>query len=264
MPRANRYFLPGYVWHITHRCHKREFLLKFGRDQRRWLQWLFEAKKRFGVSVLNYAVTSNHIHLILMDVQGNDAIPQTMQLIAGRTGQEYNRRKKRKGAFWEDRYHATAIEADSHLGQCMVYVDLNMVRAGVVTHPSEWIFCGYNEIQNPRERKSLIDHENLIGLFGVGGMDDLKKTYRDLVSESLEKEKYRERQSWWTESIAFGSKGFVREMKEKLGAKAMWREIVGANGYYELREPMVPYEADFEPKNDGLRPENSLFWDISF
>ena len=28
MPRANRYFLPGYVWHITHRCHKREFLLK--------------------------------------------------------------------------------------------------------------------------------------------------------------------------------------------------------------------------------------------
>ena len=29
MPRANRYFLPGHVWHITHRCHKKEFLLKF-------------------------------------------------------------------------------------------------------------------------------------------------------------------------------------------------------------------------------------------
>ena len=57
MPRANRYFLPGYVWNITHRCHKREFLLKFLRDQRRWLQWLSEAKKRFGVSILNYAVT---------------------------------------------------------------------------------------------------------------------------------------------------------------------------------------------------------------
>ena len=58
MPRANRYFLPGYVWHITHRCHKREFLLKFARDQRRWLQWIFEAKKRFGVTILNYSVTS--------------------------------------------------------------------------------------------------------------------------------------------------------------------------------------------------------------
>ena len=29
MPRANRHYIPGYVWHITHRCHKKEFLLKF-------------------------------------------------------------------------------------------------------------------------------------------------------------------------------------------------------------------------------------------
>jgi len=45
MARAKRHFLPGHVWHITHRCHKKEFLLKFARDRRRWLQWLFEAKK---------------------------------------------------------------------------------------------------------------------------------------------------------------------------------------------------------------------------
>ncbi len=29
MPRAHRHFLPGHVWHITHRCHKQEFFLKF-------------------------------------------------------------------------------------------------------------------------------------------------------------------------------------------------------------------------------------------
>ena len=27
MPRANRHFIPGQIWHITHRCHRREFLL---------------------------------------------------------------------------------------------------------------------------------------------------------------------------------------------------------------------------------------------
>jgi hypothetical protein len=43
MPRANRHYIPGYVWHITHRCHKKDFLLKFARDRRRWLRWLFEA-----------------------------------------------------------------------------------------------------------------------------------------------------------------------------------------------------------------------------
>ena len=52
MPRANRHFLRGYVWHITHRCHRRNFLLKFGRDRHSYLVWVLEAKKRFGLSVL--------------------------------------------------------------------------------------------------------------------------------------------------------------------------------------------------------------------
>jgi REP element-mobilizing transposase RayT len=38
MPRASRYFLPNHIWHITHRCHQRDFLLKFARDRRRWRQ----------------------------------------------------------------------------------------------------------------------------------------------------------------------------------------------------------------------------------
>ena len=67
MLRAHRHYIPGYVWHITHRCHKSEFLLKFSRDRRRWMDWLFEARKRFGLSVLNYMVTSNHIHLLVLD-----------------------------------------------------------------------------------------------------------------------------------------------------------------------------------------------------
>jgi len=67
MPRANRYFLPDHVWHITHRCHKKAFLLKFAKDRKRWLHWLFEARKRFGLCVLNYITTSNHIHLLVRD-----------------------------------------------------------------------------------------------------------------------------------------------------------------------------------------------------
>ena len=131
MARAKRHFLPGFVWHITHRCHKKEFLLRFYKDKRRWLSWLFQAKKRYGLSVLNYMVTFNHIHLLVRDIGERDVIPNSIQLIDGRTGQEYNQRKTRKGAYWEDRYHATAVETDNHLIQCLLYMDLNMVRAGV-------------------------------------------------------------------------------------------------------------------------------------
>jgi REP-associated tyrosine transposase len=77
MPGASRYFVPGLVWHLTHRYHQREFLLKFGRDRRRWLHWLFEAKKRYGFCVLNYIVTSNHIHLLVQET-GDGVIAKSL------------------------------------------------------------------------------------------------------------------------------------------------------------------------------------------
>ena len=148
------------------------------------MQWLFEAKKRFGFCVLDYMVTSNHIHLLVLDNE-EEVIPKSIQLVAGRTGQEYNQRKKRKGAFWEDRYHATAVESGSHLIKCLVYIDLNMVRAGVIQHPSEWPFSGYNEIQNPSQRYSLINRERLMGLLGIKDNGQLSLSHRKWVEEVL-------------------------------------------------------------------------------
>ncbi len=113
-------------------------------------------------------VTSNHVHLLVVDTGKRDVIPESMKLVAGRTAQEYNQRKNRKGAYWEDRYHAIAVESGEHLAQCMVYIDTNMVRAGVVSHPSLWSFSGYNDIQEPRRKNILIYYKKLQWLIGSG------------------------------------------------------------------------------------------------
>jgi putative transposase len=90
-------------------------------------------------------VTSNHVHLLAFDNGGHNVIPDSIKLAAGRTGQEYNIRKNRKGAFWEDRYHATAVEKNRYPKQCITYIDMNMVRAGAVEHPRKWVFCDYKD-----------------------------------------------------------------------------------------------------------------------
>jgi hypothetical protein len=64
------------------------------------------------------------------------------------------------------------------------------------------------------------------------------------------------------ESITVGNASFVREVKEKLGPKAMWRRMAGAKGSYELREPKAAYEAVLGAKNEDLRQKNASFWDI--
>ena len=81
------------------------------------MQWLYQARKRYGLAILNYMVTSNHIHLLVVDAGKRDVIPKSMQLVAGRTGQEYNQRKNRRGAYWELRYQATAVESYEHLAR---------------------------------------------------------------------------------------------------------------------------------------------------
>ena len=81
-------------------------------------------KKDTASVVLDYIVTSNHTHLLVYDNGSSDVILRSVQLLAGRIGQEYNIRKKRKGAFWQDRYHATAVETGEHLRQCITYIDL--------------------------------------------------------------------------------------------------------------------------------------------
>ena len=223
MPRANRHFLAGYVWHITHRCHQKKFLLKFPRDRRRYLHWLFQAKKRFGLCALNYMATSNHVHLLVKDT-GRDVIAQSMQLIAGRTAQEYNQRKNRHGAFWEDRYHATAIQADEHLHRCLVYIDLNMVRAGVVSHPREWEYSGYFEIENPRKRYAIIDLRALTALCGFGDWGDFQRAHCEWL-EQVGLNERSARDDRWSEAIAVGSLAFVETVKNELGSKAMHRAV---------------------------------------
>jgi REP element-mobilizing transposase RayT len=225
------------------------------------VHWLFEAKKRFGLCVLNYMVTSNHIHLLVKDADRN-VIAQSMQFIASRTAQEFNRRKGRQGAFWEDRYHATAIASDQHLHRCIVYVDLNRVRAGVVKHPSDWAHSGYLEIQQPPERYTVIDLQELSALCGFSKVENLQRAHRQWIEQALVEETAA-RETFWSEAVAVGSLSFVDKVKDQLGIKALHREIAELNGTHRLREPGSAYRHVSGGENDALRQNNGIVWQIN-
>jgi putative transposase len=214
------------------------------------------------LAILNYMVTSNHVHLLVVDTGKRDVIPKSMQLVARRTGQEYNQRKNRRGAYWEDRYHVTAAESGEHLARCMVYIDTNMIRTGVVSHPSLWSFSGYNEIQDPRRKNILIDDERLRLLIGSGTYEKLRSSHRGWVEEYLGSGA-QDRQEEWTDSIAVGSKSFIEKVKSLLGCKAKGRDITKGGEGYHLREEAAPYAALFRGEKDDIGSENAYLWDTN-
>jgi putative transposase len=210
MPRANRFHQPGMICHLTHRCHDREFLFRFARDRSEYRKRLRNASREFGVSILNYAITSSHCHEIAIESREN-GISRMMQTIEGEFASFYNWRKERSGAFWEDRYHCTMVENGEHLWNCVQYLDLNMVRAGAVTHPSQWEWCGYLELIGEKIRYRLLDLPLLLSLLGQPDLESFRKEYRDRIERAIaERRLNRERR--WTESIAVGGKQYVQNI----------------------------------------------------
>ncbi len=259
MARANRHYVPGHIWHLTHRCHKREFLFKFAKDRLRWMQWLYQAKKRYHLVVLDYIVTSNHTHLLVYDNGRAEVIPKSVQLIAGRIGQEYNIRKKRKGAFWQDRYHATAVETGEHLWKCIAYIDLNMVRTGIISHPSQWQWSGYNEIQKPRRKNVLIDYEKVRTLAGFDTFNAFQTAHRDWIDSTLKADSMR-RKERWTESLAVGGNKFINDILSQMGFRANGRKIIEKGQTLQIREEIQSYNPLFESQNGIITPKNTMVW----
>jgi putative transposase len=237
MPRANRNFLPGRIWHITHRCHKKEFLLRFQMDKRAWIRWALEAKRRFDLVILNFMITSNHIHLLAMARASHwacrsvTALSKALQLVESRVAQSYNARKERRGAFWEDRYHATAIEDGPQLATCLTYIDMNMVRARVVAHPRDWPWCGYRELGREvevtrvlRRRGFVVDTDALLEVMGEPDVATLFARRSDWIDAAIRKGRM-EREAMWTESVAVGSEKFLEAFQSELGPRIGAAEI---------------------------------------
>jgi putative transposase len=213
-------------------------LLRFARDRRSWRRWLYQARRRYGLCVLNYTATCNHIHLLVRD-QGRGEIAASMQLIEGSTAQPFNERKRRRGAFWQDRYHATAVETGEHLARCLVYIDLNMVRAGVVEHPAQWEVGGYHEIQQEFARYRVVDRQALADAAGVD-LEQLAATHRQWVEGALRN--YRqEREPLWSESVAVGGHEFVEGVQRHLVDRGRYRQIEEISGLHILREAPETY-----------------------
>jgi len=239
MPRANRYILPGYVYHLTHRCHNRSFLLRFAVHRTEYCKRLRKAALQFKISLLGYCVTSNHIHfLVLAKIPQN--ISRFMHKLQGQFAVYFNRRKNRSGAFWEERYHATMVDGGEHLRNCLTYIDLNMVRAGVVRHPEDWRWCGYYEILGCRQRYGLLDIDALLPLLELPDRDLLAKSHRAAIEEAIEKRRLS-REAMWTESIAVGNESFVRKIAARTKRRRRLQLQKGGQGAWFIREQAEPY-----------------------
>ena len=247
MGRANRLRLDGGVFHITHRCHNRAFLLKFARDRDAYRANAREHLRRYDLSVLDYCVTSNHVHL-LVDAPERLEVSGFMRDVASEFARAYNRRKDRADAFWGDNYHATLVEDGEYLWRCLCYIELNMVRCGVVEHPRDWEWVGYHEIMGQRRRYRLIDVDRLCWRLRVQTVEEVRRNLIASLSEKIAREEVK-REPCWTSSLAVGSLEFVEKVKPLILSRRETEVVPIAENVWALRDAVVAYGRETDLKN---------------
>ena len=86
---------------------------------------------------------TNHIHL-LPTPDTEESIAKTMQSVGKRYVQYFNTTYQRTGTLWEGRYKVTLIDSESYLFTCSRYIELNPVRANMMSHPGEYRWSSYH------------------------------------------------------------------------------------------------------------------------
>lgn len=242
----------GGIFHLTHRCHNRSFLLRFARDRDAYRKKLRERLQQFDVALLDYCLTSNHVHL-LVDAQERSQVSGLMRTVAGEFGRAYNQRKRRSNAYWGDNYHATLVESGACLWRCLVYIELNMVRCGVVGHPREWPWVGYHEIMGTRCRYRLLDLERLCWRVGAAGLEALRNNLKESLRQAIARDRIK-RESCWTESLAVGSQGFLEKIQPMILSRRETEIVETDTSLWTLNETSTPYGRKTPPKSGCKAP----------
>lgn len=157
MARLPRLTVPGYPHHVIQRGNNRQPIFAATADYEALLGLLEQHAGREGVAIHAYVLMSNHFHL-LATPESADGIPRMMQAVGRQYVRYFNQRQARTGTLWEGRYRSTLIQAERYLLACMVYIDLNPVRAGLVGDPARYPWSSHARYVGLRADKLVTPH----------------------------------------------------------------------------------------------------------
>ena len=130
MSRQSRIDAPGALQHIIVRGIERQAIFKHGKDYRDFLTRLGSIVVQTETPCFAWALMTNHVHLLLRT--GLVPISTIMRRLLTGYAQQFNRRHRRHGHLFQNRYKSFLCEEQPYLLELVRYIHLNPLRAGQV------------------------------------------------------------------------------------------------------------------------------------
>jgi REP element-mobilizing transposase RayT len=161
--RQLRIEYPGALYHVTARGNERKAIFLDGLDRRCFLELLAHVVERYTWRLHAYCLMGNHYHLLLETLRPE--LVRGMRRLNSVYAQRFNRRRKRSGHLFGERYHAVLIEKEAHLLEVARYVVLNPVRADLCELPQEYPWSSYRATAGFEKAPTFLATEELLSNF---------------------------------------------------------------------------------------------------
>jgi putative transposase len=142
MPRRARMYVSGLPYHVVQRGNNRAACFLEPENYQFYLELWQELSRRYRLSVHAYCLMTNHVHF-LVTPEDETSASSTMKVVGSRYAQYVNRQYRRTGTMWEGRHRASLVQSERYFLTCMRYIELNPVRAQMVSRPEEYRWSSY-------------------------------------------------------------------------------------------------------------------------
>ncbi|MGB5520118.1 MAG: transposase [Gammaproteobacteria bacterium] len=151
-------------------------------DLQFYLDLLKELSEEEKVLVHAYALMNKHVHL-LVTPRYEDSVSRMVKLLGQRYTHYFNREYCRSGSLWGERFRPCLIDARSYLLACQRYIELAPVRAGLASHPAEYIWSSYS-VNALGEYSEFVKPHTVYNALGFNKPQRIE-SYRQLFQEEL-------------------------------------------------------------------------------
>ena len=224
MARIPRLCPIGIPQHIIQRGNNRQVCFASEDDLIAYTHWLTEYAEQFQVKVHAWVFMTNHVHLLATPMMEN-GISLMMQALGRRYVRYFNYTYQRTGTLWEGRFKSCVICAEEYFFICQRYIELNPVRANMVSHPAEYKWSSYrfhaqefldlqSDLWQPHELYLKLGHQQRTRA----------KCYQALFKYHIPDEELGRIRSATHSDMALGNERFKEEIEQLTGRRVTPRK----------------------------------------
>ena len=184
MPRTARLDTPGLLHHIMIRGIERRRIFNDDKDRENIIERLSILLPETKTQCYAWSFLSNHAHFLFRS--GPHGIAVLMRRLLTGYAVSYNKRHRRHGQLFQNRYKSVICQEDRYFQELVRYIHLNPLRAKIVTDLKEldrYSYCGHSALMGKKKRQWQ-DIEYVLGFFGKR-IGKARKEYRSYVEKGI-------------------------------------------------------------------------------